>query len=38
MRIREVMTSPVITVRPDARLKDVAALLVEVRTRPGEGM
>jgi CBS domain-containing protein len=29
MRIREVMTSPVITVRPDARLKDVAALLVE---------
>jgi len=29
MRIREVMRSPVVTVPPDAKLKDVAAILVE---------
>jgi CBS domain-containing protein len=29
MRTRDIMTSPVVTVTPDARLKDVAATLVE---------
>jgi CBS domain-containing protein len=29
MRTRDIMTSPVVTVAPDAILKDVAALLVE---------
>ena len=33
MRVRDVMASPVVTVAPDAALKEVASLLVEVRSR-----
>ena len=34
MRTRDVMSSPVVTVAPDAHLKDVAATLVERGSTP----
>jgi hypothetical protein len=30
MRTRDIITSPVVTLSPDAQLKDVAAILVEL--------
>ena len=38
MRVRDVMASPVVTVAPDAALKEVASLLVEQLARAVPGV